>query len=77
MNIGASILIGQAIEDLRREGIQTALRKAIATARPPSPNVSSSAAAPANAEAEPRTACNGSSGLVGAGGVPKPKDQYE
>jgi DNA modification methylase len=36
----------------------------------PSPEASAGARGSANAEAEPRTACNGSSGLVGAGGVP-------
>jgi DNA modification methylase len=35
----------------------------------PSPESSAGARGSANAEAEPRTACNGSSGLVGAGGV--------
>ena len=37
----------------------------------PSPESSAGARGSANAEAEPRAACNGSSGLVGAGGVPK------
>ena len=35
----------------------------------PSPDQSAAARGSANAEAEPRTACNGRSGLVGAGGV--------
>lgn len=41
----------------------------------PSPESSAGARGSANAEAEPRAACNGSSGLVGVGGVPFYQDK--